>query len=169
MHRDRTAWAAMLVQGDSVKTGEQSDCAIFVVLKLLDGAGWRGRDGLEDFEDEAGKGENVSRCIVATVSVAVLAEDDILVSMHDLDAPMIAIDAQQSLGRGGGGQTGDEVDDLMLRRLPLAVLFDLAPPSDAADSPDRWPLALNPGGFGRQYVDHASFDAPMRLLEAAIP
>jgi hypothetical protein len=69
----------------------------------------------------------------------------------------------------GGGQTGDEVDDLMLRRLPLAVLFDLAPPSDAADSPDRWPLALNPGGFGRQYVDHASFDAPMRLLEAAIP
>jgi hypothetical protein len=57
----------------------------------------------------------------------------------------------------------------MLRRLPLAVLFDLAPPSDAADSPDRWPLALNPGGFGRQDVDYAPLDAPMRLFDAAIP
>src|SRR3954470_11892771 len=36
---------------------------------------------------------------------------------------MIAIDAQQSLGRGGGGQTANEVDDLMLRRLLLAVLL----------------------------------------------
>jgi hypothetical protein len=69
--------------------------------------------------------------------------------MHDLDAPVIAIEAEQSLRRGGGGQAGDEVDDLMLRRLPRAVLFNLAPPSDAADLPDRWPLALNPGGFGR--------------------
>jgi hypothetical protein len=152
-----------------VKPREQADCAVFVVLKSLDGAGWRGRDGFEDFEDEAGKGENVARRVVATVGVAVLAKDDVLVSMHDLDAPMIAIDTQQSLWRGGGSQAGDEMDDLMLRRLPLAVLFELAPPSDAADSPDRWPLALNPGGFGRQDVDHASFDAPMRLLDAAIP
>ena len=88
--------------------------------------------------------------------------------MHDFDAPMIAIDAQQSLWRGGG-QAGNEVDDLMLRRLPLAVLFDLAPPSDAADSPDRWPLELNPGGFCRQDVDYAPLDAPMRLFDAAIP
>jgi hypothetical protein len=57
----------------------------------------------------------------------------------------------------------------MLRRLPLAVFFDLAPPSDAADSPDCWPLVLNPGGFGRQHVDHAPLDAPMRLFNAAIP
>ncbi len=89
--------------------------------------------------------------------------------MHDLDAPMIAIDTQQSLWRGGGGQAGDEMEDLMLRRLPLAVLFKLAPPSDAADSADRRPLALNPSGFGREHVDRAPFDAPMRLFDAAIP
>ena len=82
---------------------------------------------------------------------------------------MIAIDAEQSLWRGGGGQAGDEMDDLMLRRLPHAVLFDLAPTSDAADLPDRRPLALNAGGFGRQHVDRALFDAPMRLFDAAIP
>ena len=33
--------------------------------------------------------------------------------MHDLDPPMIAIDAQQRLWRGGGGQAGDEIDDLL--------------------------------------------------------
>ena len=81
---------------------------------------------------------------------------------------MITIEAQQSLWRGGG-QAGDKIDDLMLRLLPLAVLLDLAPPSDAADLPNRRPLMLNSGGFDRQYVDRAPFDAPMRLFDAAIP
>ena len=89
--------------------------------------------------------------------------------MHDLDPPMIAIEAQQSLWRGGGVQAGDEIDDLVLWRLPLAVLLDLARTDDAADLPNRRPLVLNPGGFGRQYVDRAPFDAPMRLFDAAIP
>jgi hypothetical protein len=35
--------------------------------------------------------------------------------------------------------------------------------------PDRRPLALNPGGGGRQHIDGAPFDAPMRLFDAAIP
>ena len=48
--------------------------------------------------------------------------------MHDLDPPMIAIDAQQRLWRGGGGQAGDEIDDLVLWLLPLGVLLDLAAP-----------------------------------------
>ena len=61
------------------------------------------------------------------------------------------------------------MDDLMLRRLPHAVLFDLPPTSDAANLPDRRPLALNPGGGGRQHIDGAPFDAPMRLFDAAIP
>ena len=156
-------------QGDSVKAREQPDCAVSVVLKSLDGAGWRGRYGFQYFENEASEGENVTRRVAATVGVAVLAENDVLVSMHDLDAPMIAVDAQQSLRRGGGGQARDEMDDLMLRRLPDAVLFDLPPPSDAADLPDRRPLALNPGGFGWQHVNRALFDAAMRLLDAAIP
>ena len=97
------------------------------------------------------------------------AWDDVLVSMHDLDLPMIAIDAQQSLWRGGGGQAGDEIDDLVSRLLPRAVLLDLARTYDAADLPDRRPLALNPGGFGRQHAGRAPFDAPMRLFDAAIP
>jgi hypothetical protein len=45
----------------------------------------------------------------------------------------------------------------------------LPPSSDAANLPDRRPLALNPGGFGRQHVDRALFDAAMRLLNTAIP
>ena len=114
-------------------------------------------------------GENVSRSVVATICVAVLAEDDVLVSMHDLDPPMIAIDAQQRLWRGGGGQAGDEIDDLVLWLLPLAVLLDLARTYDATDLPNRRPLALNSDGFGRQHVDRAPFDAPMRLFDTAIP
>jgi hypothetical protein len=89
-------------QGDSVKAREQPDCAVSVILKSLDGAGWRGRDGSQYFENEASEGEYVARRVVATVGVVVLAKDDVLVSMHDLDAPMIAIDAQQILWRGGG-------------------------------------------------------------------
>jgi methyl-accepting chemotaxis protein len=40
-------------QGDSVKTCEQSDGAISVVLKFLDRSRERGRDGLQDFAREA--------------------------------------------------------------------------------------------------------------------
>ena len=48
--------------------------------------------------------EKCSRSVVATIRVAVLAEDDVLVSMHDLDPPMIAIDAQQRLWRAAAGK-----------------------------------------------------------------
>ena len=126
------------------------------------------RDEFEDFQDKAGEGEDVARRVVATIGVAVLAENDVLVAMHDLDSPMIAIAGQQSLRRGGA-QAGDEMNDLVLRRLPLTVFLELAPTFDTADLPDRWPLALNPGGFGRQHVDRALFDAAMRLLNTAIP
>lgn len=44
------------------------------------------RDGFEDFQDEAGEGEDVTRRVVAAVGVAILAENDVLVAMHDLDA-----------------------------------------------------------------------------------
>ena len=126
------------------------------------------RDEFEDFQDKAGEGEDVARRVVATIGVAVLAENDVLVAMHDLDSPMIAIAGQQSLWRGGA-QAGDEMNDLVLRRLPLAVFLELAPTFDTADLPDRRPLALNPGRFGRQHVDRALFDAAVRLLNTAIP
>ena len=83
------------------------------------------------------------------------------------DPPMIAIDAQQRLWRGGGGQAGDEIDDLVLWLLPLAVLLDLARTYDATDLPNRRPLALNPDGFGRRHVDRAPFNAPMRFVNPA--
>ena len=144
------------------------DCAVFVVLEVLDGTSWRVRDEFENFQDKAGEGEDVARRVVATIGVAVLAENDVLVAMHDLDSPMIAIAGQQSLRRGGA-QAGDEMNDLVLRRLPLAVFLELAPTFDTADLPDRRPLAFNPGGGGRQHIDGAPFDAPMRLFDAAIP
>ena len=81
---------------------------------------------------------------------------------------MIAIDAQQRLWRGGGGQAGDEIDDLVLWLLPLAVLLDLARTYNAT-SPNRRPLALNRDGFGRQHVDRAPFDRPVRPFDTAIP
>ena len=40
-------------QGDSVKSCEESDGAISVVLKFLDRSRERGRDGLQDFAREA--------------------------------------------------------------------------------------------------------------------
>ena len=49
----------------------------------------------------------------------------------------------------------------MLWLLPLGVLLTLARTYDATDLPNRRPLALNSGGFGRQHVDRAPFDAPM--------
>jgi hypothetical protein len=126
------------------------------------------RNGFEDLQDEASEGEDVTRRVVATVGVAVLAENDVLVTMHDLDAPMIAIAGQQSLRRGDA-QAGDEMNDLVLRGLPLAVFLELAPPFDAADLPNCRPLVLNPGSGGRQHIDDAPFDAPMRLFDATIP
>ena len=86
------------------------DCAVFVVLEVLDGTSWRVRDEFENFQDKAGEGEDVARRVVATIGVAVLAENDVLVAMHDLDSPMIAIAGQQSLWRGGA-QAGDEMND----------------------------------------------------------
>lgn len=71
---------------------------------MLDGEGWRGYDGFQDFENEAGDGENVARRVIATVRVGVLGEDDVLVAMHDPYPPMIAIDTQLSRGEAAAGK-----------------------------------------------------------------
>ena len=87
--------------------------------------------------------------------------------MHDLDPPMIAIDAQQRLWRGGGGQAGDEIDDLVLWLLPLAVLLDLARTYDATDLPNRRPLALIPAAsagstsIARHSMRPCAFSTPL--------
>ena len=87
-------------EGDSVKAGEQTDGAISVVLKSLDSSGWRRRDGFEDFEDEAEDRENIAGRIVAAVRVAVFPERHVLVAMHDLDSPVLAVELQQDQRRG---------------------------------------------------------------------
>ena len=102
------------------------------------------------------------------VGVAVLAENDVLVSVHDLDAPMVAIGLQNGLRRGARGrQAGDQIDGF-LRLLPLSVFLDLPRPPEAADLSNRRPFISNAGGFGGQDIDDALLDAPMRLLDPAI-
>lgn len=136
---------------------------------MFDGAGWRGRDGFEDFESKAEKGKDVSRRIVAAVGVAILAENDVLVSMHDLDAPMAAIDAKKRFGRRlAGRRSGDQIDDFLLGLLPSAVLLALPKARDAANVFYAGPVPLDAGGLGGKHVDRTPFDAPMRLLVVAV-
>jgi hypothetical protein len=59
---------------DSVKSCEQSDGAISVVLKFFDRSRERGRDGLQNFAREAQDREDVARRVVAAVGVARLAD-----------------------------------------------------------------------------------------------
>ena len=155
-------------QGDLVKRREETDGTVFVVLEIFDSAGWRGGDGFQNGEDEAGEREDVGRRVVIAVGVAVLAKEDVLVSVHDLDAPMVAIGLQNGLWRGARGrQAGDQIDGF-LRLLPLSVFLDLPRPPEAADLSDRRPLIRNAGGFCGQDIDDAPLDAPMRFLDPAI-
>lgn len=67
----------------------------------------------------------------AAVGIAVFAEDDVVVPLHDLAAPMIAIDADQRSWRGG--QAVDQIDGLLLRRAPFPIHFLPAPTLYVAD------------------------------------
>jgi hypothetical protein len=50
----------------------------------------------------------------------------------------------------------------------LAVFLDLPRPPETADLSNRRPFIGNAGGLGRQDIDDAPLDAPMRLLDPAI-
>ncbi len=77
-------------QRDLLETGVKADYAVSVVLRVLDGAGRRGRDGFQSIENGAGEAETLPRS-AGTARLAVLAEDDFPVSMRDLYPPAIAI------------------------------------------------------------------------------
>lgn len=168
-HRRGLFGCAGCGQGDSVKAGEQPDGAISVVLKSLDSSGWRRRDGFEDFEDEAEDRENIAGRIVAAVRVAVFPERHVLMAMHDLDSPVLAVELQQDQRRGLlSRQAGDEMDDLHLRLLPFPVDFALPPARHAADLTNRRPFIVDAGGLHWEHLDQTPFDASMGLFGAAI-
>jgi hypothetical protein len=79
-------------RGAAVRTREQPDYPVSVVLKALDGAGRKGLDGSQGFESEAAEAENVPRSVVGTFRVAARAEDRVFVSVHDLYPPRIEMD-----------------------------------------------------------------------------
>ena len=64
-----------------VLLGEQAQGLVHLrILELFNSSGLaRGRDGFQNFEREANKGKDVSRRVVASICVAVLAEDDVFV------------------------------------------------------------------------------------------
>lgn len=51
--------------------------------------------------------------MVFSVCVAILAEADVLVAVHDLDLPMRAVEAQKGFG-SWGIETGDQIGGLDL-------------------------------------------------------
>jgi len=72
-------------------------------------------------EDEDGVGR-----VVFAVGIGILAKKNIFVSVHNLDAPMLAVEPKQVLRNGlCFRQAGDEINGFFFYRLPFAFLFAL--------------------------------------------
>ena len=117
------------------------------------------RDEFEDFQDKGGEGEDVARGVVATIGVAVLAENDVLVAMHDLNSPMIAIAGQQSLRRGGAQDTPfakATCGTIRLKLLKIGALVRVSvrrikvAMASACPAADAWGCAAKRLAAGRQ-------------------
>jgi hypothetical protein len=79
------------------------------------------------------------------------------------------VGAQPRRGRSlVGRKTGDKIDNFFRQLLPLSALLAPAQAPSASDTFDRRPFVSNAGGFRRQHVDCALFDAPMRLFDGAL-
>lgn len=75
---------------------------------------------------------------------------------------MIAVDLEQRSRLGVvWHQAGDEIDDLLLWRLALAIRFALSAPCHAADLADRRAFVTKASGFCGQHVNQAPFNAAM--------
>ena len=126
-------------------------------------------NGSEDGQNEVVENEDVVRCIVFAAGASVFAEEDILAPVHDLNAPMLAVEVQQVLRRSlGFRQAGNQIDRFFFRREPLAFLLALNDAANAADLPNRGPIILDVGGLDRQNVDDASFDPTVRFSRSAV-
>lgn len=67
------------------------------MLEIFQGLGWRARNGFQDGQNKVVEDEDVVRRGVFATGAGVFAEKDILVSVHDFNAPMLAIKVQQDL------------------------------------------------------------------------
>lgn len=109
------------------------------------------------------------RGVVFAAGARVFAEKNILVSVHDLNAPMFAIEVQQVLRRSlDFGQAGNQIDRFFFRWKPLTFLLALNDAANAADLLNRWPIILDVGGLDRQNVDDASLDPAVRFSGSAV-
>jgi len=124
------------------------------VLEIFQGLGRRVGDGFEEGQNEVIEDEDVVRGGVFTTGAGVFAEKDILVPVHDLNAPMLAIEVHQVLRRSlGFGQAGNQINDFFFRRKPLAFLLALNDAADTADLLNRRPIIPDVCGLDRQHVD----------------
>lgn len=62
---------------------------------MLDGPGWRVCNRPQDFQRQAGEREDVAGRVVEAIWVAIFAEGDVLVPVHDLEAPLGAVNLQE--------------------------------------------------------------------------
>lgn len=65
---------------------------------MLDCASGGTSNCFEDFEREADERENVAGGVAEAVGISVLPTDNVLVAVHDLDAPMLAVELGSAFG-----------------------------------------------------------------------
>jgi len=115
-------------------------------------------------EDKDGMGR-----VVLAVGVGVLAKKNIFVSVHNLDAPMLAVELKQVLWSGLNlRQAGDEINGFFVYRLPFAFLFALNEAAHTTNLLNRWPIILNACGLYGKNFDGALFNPPVRFFCAAV-
>jgi hypothetical protein len=107
--------------------------------------------------------------MVAAVGAPIFAQKNILVAMHDFDAPVFAVEREQLLRRRlVGRQAGDQIRHFFFRWLPYAFLFALNDATYATDLAHSWPVILNVGSFDRKNINDALLDAAMRFIDARV-
>ena len=102
------------------------------------------------------------------VGVSVLAQSKVLVAMHDLDSPVVAIDFQQPCWRC---ILGIEARDEPCRfgcLVPLPFAPGLTNAPYAAELRDIWPGVIDIGSRGGQDVDLPDLDPPVPLLNGLV-
>lgn len=95
---------------------------------------------------------------------AVFVEKYVLVSVHDFNLPVIAVEGQKVFGRGlFFAQAGDE-EDGFVRRFPLPLLLALDGAVNTANLPNARPLFLDLCRAGGQNINAPLLDATVRLF-----
>ncbi len=107
--------------------------------------------------------------IVFAVGIGILAQEDILVAVHDFNAPMVAVEGEEVLWCGFClGEAGDEIGDFLGGRLPDALFPALNNTAHPADLGNAWPVPTHKSGLGGKHINDAPLNAAMGLLNAAV-